>query len=106
MGHIGCKQISCPFLDCELKEAKKDECCQVCTGECRGSLGKVYKMNETWKEDDDCTECKCVNGKKSCILESCKPLTCKNPTKKIGICCKTCEEENGMKNFLKQGLII
>ena len=85
MGHISCNKISCPLLDCEVKEAKHSECCMQCSGECRNFLGQVYKTNETWSEDEDCTICTCVNGKKNCISESCKPVLCKNPIKKPGI---------------------
>ena len=94
MGHIKCKQISCPLLDCDLKNSLKSECCHVCTGECLSSLGKIHKQNEIWTEDEDCTECKCINGKKLCTVESCKPAACKNPIKRPGVCCKICEEEN------------
>jgi len=85
MGHISCNKINCPFLDCEIKKTKESECCKKCSGECRNFLGQVYKANETWNEDDDCTICTCINGKKSCISESCKPVLCKNPIKKQGI---------------------
>jgi len=93
-------QLSCPFLDCEVKEIKKSECCHVCTDSCRNPLGEIFKTNETWKENDDCIECKCVNGKKYCLTESCEPNLCSNPIKKEGICCKTCkEEENGKLRY-------
>ena len=93
MGYITCKKIECPILDCEVKEALlSDECCPVCTGECRSaSTGILYKPNEAWKEDDDCTECRCVNGRTECVAELCQPALCRNPVKKPGVCCRVCE---------------
>ena len=97
MGHINCNKIQCPHLDCEV--TVESECCMTCTGECRTSSGKLIKPNESWKEDDDCTECKCVDGKKTCTAESCMPLTCKNPIKIPGICCKVCESDGRNYSF-------
>ncbi len=91
MGQIKCNKISCPVLDCEVKQSLNFECCPVCTNECLGESDKIYKQNETWKEDnDDCIECKCIDGQKSCITESCIPTDCLNPIKTPGVCCKTC----------------
>ena len=96
MGHIKCKQISCPLLECELKKLVKTECCHVCTGECMSSSGQIFKDKDKWTEDDDCTECTCVNGKKNCVAESCQFVSCKNPVKTPGVCCKSCGNETCM----------
>ena len=91
MGHIKCGRISCPNLNCEVKQILNSECCPVCTGECLSHHGKLYKTNDTWIEDNDpCIECKCVNGKKVCLTESCAPQPCENPIKKNGVCCPFC----------------
>ena len=101
MGHIKCNKISCPVLDCEVKQSLTSECCPVCTGECLGSNDKIYKPNETWKEDDDdCIECKCVDGQKVCITESCNPSSCSNAVKTSGVCCPTCPNQNCNLNIL------
>lgn len=97
-GSIKCSKIQCEELDCEVKQSLVSECCPVCTGECRSSNGKLYKNNEAWKEDDDCVECRCVNGKKSCLAESCQPTLCKDPVKIDGVCCKVCQS-NSKKKF-------
>ena len=92
MGHIKCNKISCPILDCDLQEWFGLECCPICTGQCLGhSADKIYEPNEMWFEiSDDCIECKCINGKKDCITESCVSINCAQPIKKPGSCCKTC----------------
>lgn len=103
MGHIKCNKISCPVLDCEIKQSLTNECCPICTNECLGTDEKIYKSNETWKlDDDDCTQCKCVNGVKECLTESCPPLNCLNPIKIPGVCCQRCPDQDlSVKRYLK-----
>lgn len=94
MGVISCKREECTAeLECDVKETLESECCPVCTGECRSDSGLIYKPNDSWREDNDCTECKCVNGRKQCVAEFCKPAPCANPVKKPGLCCRVCEDE-------------
>jgi hypothetical protein len=94
-GHIRCSKVECPLLDCEVKQSLTSECCPVCTGECLSTAtGKVYKSNETWREDNDCIQCTCINGKKLCNAELCEKPKCKNPVKIAGICCLACTDDN------------
>jgi hypothetical protein len=93
---ITCEPIICPSqLDCEVKKTFDNECCPVCTGQClslNGSL--VYERDERWRESNDCIDCVCTNGSKLCHAESCNILTCENPIKLPGVCCKQCPNES------------
>ncbi len=91
MGQILCNKIQCESLRCEVKKSVQNQCCPVCTGECRSTVGELIKSGETWTEDNDCTTCKCSNGFKICTSESCARLGCLNPVKKPGQCCPVCE---------------
>ncbi len=97
-GHISCSKIECPILDCEIKRMPTSECCPICTGECRASNGDLRRTGNQWNEDD-CTECKCLNGKKSCIAVSCARPKCENPIKKPDICCPVCENPQNVQSI-------
>ena len=104
MGQISCNKIQCPQLKCEIRKSIQNECCPVCTNECRSTIGSVIKSGETWREDNDCTVCRCTDGIKSCMSESCELVHCKNPKKTPEKCCPVCEmpAENVIKpKFLK-----
>lgn len=92
-GHVKCEQIQCPVLKCEVKKMLADQCCPICTGECfDGQRLKYYQPNETWfHNNDDCISCKCIDGVKSCLTESCAPSPCATPVKTPGVCCSSCE---------------
>ncbi len=56
---------------------------------------KYYYHNELWNDENDpCITCKCLNGKKSCLTESCEVAPCKNPVKIVGECCSSCPTKN------------
>lgn len=98
MGHISCSRIECPQLSCEVRKLiSTSDCCPVCTGECRrrstDSLDILVRSGESWKEADNCVECKCLNGTKRCSTETCDILNCVNPVKKPGQCCPVCEQK-------------
>jgi hypothetical protein len=109
MGQIVCNRIECEMLSCDVNELVPGQCCPVCTGECRSSIGSVVSSGEKWTEDNDCTHCVCINGSKSCTSESCARLGCSNPVKKPGQCCPICESSSNIGEFfflMKLKLII
>lgn len=105
MSQIICEPVVCKSLsqlDCEVKRTLKSECCPVCTGQCLSLNGSIiHQSNERWLENDDCIECVCTNGTKVCHAESCEILTCENPIKIPGVCCRYCETPEKIQSIIK-----
>jgi len=57
---------------------------------CISSNGSFYSNSQNWYEDD-CTHCECNNGKISCRVEMCQPVSCDRPVILPGHCCPTCQ---------------
>ncbi|XP_055856737.1 cysteine-rich motor neuron 1 protein-like [Episyrphus balteatus] len=79
-GHELCQQL------CEVDE---DQSAMNCFS---GYLNRPKMNGDIWLEDDDCKECKCVNGDNKCQMSVCKAADCENPVKVEGKCCKVCPE--------------
>ncbi len=59
-----------------------------------------------WHEDNDsCITCKCLDGKKSCLTESCEVAACEAPVKIIGECCPRCPIKNQCQYKCSNGTI-
>ena len=101
-GELICEQIVCPSLECgefEVKAFLPGQCCAVCTPrevieplspepECTQPEGRLFRDSE-----DPCMECRCSQGRKSCVGPRCPPLKCANPVKVPGLCCPACPLE-------------
>ncbi|BES89565.1 Cysteine rich transmembrane BMP regulator 1 [Nesidiocoris tenuis] len=93
-GTVMCTAINCPPppKECTKTTLPKGECCPVCIhpndpadspytkpGGCMTERGVIYENGATW-EEDDCTNCTCKEGSKTCqagmchqIENSCEP---------------------------------
>ncbi|XP_068084832.1 cysteine-rich motor neuron 1 protein [Anabrus simplex] len=94
-GIIFCKSL-CPDLppNCQRTEIPEGGCCPVCVSEppngCITMAGTIIQNGQQW-EDDSCTHCTCVKGKRRCTAYMCE-VTCLKPRKEPGQCCPICDE--------------
>ena len=60
---------------------------------CVSSEFEHYYNGESWDENNSCTKCKCVDGRRHCTAEACA-RNCLNPRKVDGQCCPVCDEDD------------
>ncbi|CAH1134121.1 unnamed protein product [Ceutorhynchus assimilis] len=100
-----CTRNACPILDCssDLQRTMPGHCCPTCIkpkieemiSECHQG-GHTYEDGNVWQLDE-CSSCKCHDGKVSCARITCN-TTCAAGMKQIkvkGECCKKCVENDG-----------
>ncbi|TNN00883.1 hypothetical protein fugu_012129 [Takifugu bimaculatus] len=85
-----CQPLSCPSLDCTLKESVPGDCCQRCKG-CVHS-GVRYEHGTKWRSTENpCDVCSCVEGRARCEREPCS-TPCSNPAAPPpNSCCPVCQ---------------
>ncbi|XP_049824284.1 BMP-binding endothelial regulator protein isoform X3 [Aethina tumida] len=101
-----CTRDACPILECppDMQKPIPGSCCKQCIFEfeevrsqCMND-GKVYEEGDSWKLND-CSSCKCHQGKASCARTKCTTSNCPPGTKEKkvkGECCPRCEEDDGV----------
>eukprot|EP00066_Takifugu_rubripes_P016015 XP_011605281.1 PREDICTED: kielin/chordin-like protein [Takifugu rubripes] len=85
-----CHPLSCPSLDCTLKESVPGDCCQRCKGCVH--FGVHYEHGTKWRSTENpCDVCSCVEGRARCEREPCS-TPCSNPAAPPpNSCCPVCQ---------------
>ncbi|XP_022082453.1 zonadhesin-like [Acanthaster planci] len=95
-GKIDCDEMLCPKLTCSNPFTFPGQCCKQCEGQpfetCTFN-GREYQHGERWYGKSHCTSCSCSNGKADCETPICPALTCTNPVKVKGQCCRVCVDD-------------
>lgn len=118
-GHVKCKSIRCPALQCENPVTDPQQCCPRCTDairipaglrapvkSCRHN-GSVYQPGETFtkvdlfpsRQKNQCVLCTCSNGNIFCAIKTCQKMTCSTPVSVADTCCLSCKDV-GISAFL------
>lgn len=75
------------------------QCCGECVQTKCKSNGRIHKVGDMWKSDDNCTFFECVlrpeGVRVSSYKKSCPPVTAGCPRHKIMVreCCSYCEQD-------------
>ncbi|CAH1252881.1 PXDN [Branchiostoma lanceolatum] len=56
---------------------------------CKDEEGNRYRDGDTW-DPDDCTSCRCQEGKATCVRQKCPEKSCAKPLLIPGECCPVC----------------
>eukprot|EP00058_Branchiostoma_floridae_P020862 XP_002606352.1 hypothetical protein BRAFLDRAFT_67595 [Branchiostoma floridae] len=56
---------------------------------CKDDEGNRYRDGDTW-DPDDCTSCRCQEGKATCVRQKCPEMSCAKPLLVPGECCPVC----------------
>ncbi|XP_078669070.1 peroxidasin-like isoform X2 [Branchiostoma floridae x Branchiostoma belcheri] len=56
---------------------------------CKDEEGNRYQDGDTW-DPDDCTACRCQEGKATCVRQKCPEKSCAKPLLIPGECCPVC----------------
>ncbi len=95
-GQTDCNELNCPSPDCSNPITVPGQCCKQCPGDKPFETcmidGEEFQHGE-WYDDGPCKTCQCDNGKMECKTESCPVLSCSDPIKVKGQCCKVCVDE-------------
>ncbi|XP_038068738.1 zonadhesin-like isoform X3 [Patiria miniata] len=97
-GGIDCDETTCPSLTCSNPITVPGQCCKQCEGrpfETCTYNGEEYQHGERWDGKSHCTSCSCTDGAVDCETPTCPALTCSNPVKVKGQCCRVCVEDFG-----------
>ncbi|XP_043916303.1 extracellular matrix organizing protein FRAS1-like [Protopterus annectens] len=107
-GDVQCYAAECETLFCNKNENVSllpGKCCPECVPSSCLLDGTEYKHSQQWKKDN-CTTCKCDQGKVKCYTEICKPITCEKGQKNVKHnwqCCDSCQATKG--NCLHEGSV-
>uniref|UniRef100_A0A4W5PHH9 Chordin n=1 Tax=Hucho hucho TaxID=62062 RepID=A0A4W5PHH9_9TELE len=116
-GEVYCEKVTCPALTCSRPVRRSpSECCKECPEEDKPPLehadmmqadgtrhckfGKnFYQNSDNWHPrvplmgEMKCITCWCDHGVTKCQRKQCPVLTCSNITRREGMCCPECQEE-------------
>ncbi|KAK3790015.1 hypothetical protein RRG08_016329 [Elysia crispata] len=90
-GSVSCHRMSCPETKCPKPVTLPGECCPVCASVCIFE-GRQYSEGETFQSPKaECHTCTCENELVSCRPKPCEVTRCRNPARRPGECCATCD---------------
>uniref|UniRef100_A0A8C7TYG0 Chordin n=1 Tax=Oncorhynchus mykiss TaxID=8022 RepID=A0A8C7TYG0_ONCMY len=116
-GEVHCEKVTCPALTCSRPVRRSpSDCCKECPEEDKPLLvhadmmqadgtrhckfGKnFYQNSDNWHPrvplmgEMKCITCWCDHGVTKCQRKQCPVLTCSNITRREGMCCPECQEE-------------